>query len=68
MTDVDFKTVLMMASALVHYEERLASGGLPLDQEVAESCMRNPDVEALMSELDQNGFLPIRRDGKRYKR
>lgn len=66
--EVSLSEIMSIASALVHYEEAHSPGGVPdVDIRAAESWKSNPEAVAIMAKLDNDGFLPLRRDGVTYK-
>lgn len=63
----DLALLVKLGSILVHVDEGLSAKGHPFDLEAIKSLMDDPDVRRWLAVMDKAAFLPIRRDGVRYK-
>ena len=59
--------LVKLGSVIVHVDEYTGGKGHPHDLEAIKSLLGDRDVQAWLASMDAKGFLPIRRDGFRYK-
>lgn len=58
---MELKTQVAIASALIHAEEAFSPTGHPFDIEAFRSSMEAPGVKEWIEALNQQGFLPVKR-------
>ena len=59
--NVDLAVLVMLASALTHFEEYHGNTGHPVDLEAAKTCMRNEGVQDLLAALRADALIPLKR-------
>lgn len=59
--------LVKLGSIVVHVDEALSNHGHPFDIEALKALAADRDVQAWLAAMDAAAFLPIRRDGIRYK-
>lgn len=59
--------LVKLGSLAVHIDEMLSVHGHSFDREAIKALLADRDLLAWLASMDGAGFLPIRRDGIRYK-
>lgn len=59
--------LVKLGSLAVHVDEYFGGKGHSFDEEAMETIIWDREVRAWLAAMDAVGFLPIRRDGIRYK-
>jgi hypothetical protein len=59
--------LVKLGSLAVHADEFLSVQGHSFDRDALKALLADREVLAWMAAMDSAGFLPVRRDGIRYK-
>lgn len=59
--------LVKLGSIAVHVDEAMSNQGHPFDIEALKTLSADRELQAWLASMDSAGFLPIRRDGIRYK-
>ena len=59
--------LVKLGSIAVHVDEAMSNQGHPFDIEALKALTADRQVQAWLASMDAAAFLPVRRDGIRYK-
>lgn len=59
--------LVKLGSIAVHVDEFTSAGGHEYDLTALKGLIADREVRAWLASMDANSFLPVRRDGIRYK-
>lgn len=59
--------LVKLGSIAVHVDEALSNQGHQFDIEALKPLLADREVQAWLASMDNKAFLPLRRDGIRYK-